>query len=96
MPRSWAGRIGWSSIRRSQCERLGELRAALAAGTLPADRSVDELGEIVAGLKPGRRSADEITVCDLTGTGAQDTAIAVHAVRAAASRGAEPSRMTSP
>jgi ornithine cyclodeaminase/alanine dehydrogenase-like protein (mu-crystallin family) len=90
MPRSWAGRIGWSSIRRSQCERLGELRAALAAGTLPADRSVDELGEIVAGLKPGRRSADEITVCDLTGTGAQDTAIAVQAVRAAASRGRNP------
>jgi ornithine cyclodeaminase len=44
---------------------------------------VDELGEIVAGLKPGRRSADEITICDLTGTGAQDTAIAVHAMQAA-------------
>ncbi|MEK0084602.1 cyclodeaminase [Benzoatithermus flavus] len=70
--------------RRSQCERLGELRAALAAGTISSDRPIDELGEIVAGLKPGRRSADEITVCDLTGTGAQDTAIAVHAVRAAA------------
>ena len=70
--------------RRSQCERLGELRAALAAGTVPPDRSIDELGEIVAGLKPGRRSPEEITVCDLTGTGVQDTAIAIHAVRAAA------------
>jgi ornithine cyclodeaminase len=71
--------------RRSQSERLGELRSALAAGTVSADRPIDELGEIVAGLKPGRRSADEITVCDLTGTGAQDTAIAVHATRAAVS-----------
>jgi ornithine cyclodeaminase len=65
--------------RRSQSERLGELRSALAAGTVSTDRPIDELGEIVAGLKPGRRSPDEITVCDLTGTGAQDTAIAVHA-----------------
>jgi ornithine cyclodeaminase len=70
--------------RRSQCERLGELRAALAAGTVPPDRPIDELGEIVAGSKPGRRSPEEITVCDLTGTGVQDTAIAIHAVRAAA------------
>lgn len=70
--------------RKSQCERLGELRSALAAGTLRAEQPIDELGEIVAGLKPGRRSADEITVCDLTGTGAQDTAIAIHAVRAVA------------
>src|SRR4051794_4562895 len=69
--------------RRSQCERLGELRSALAAGTVPPDRPIDELGEIVAGSKPGRRSASEITVCDLTGTGVQDTAIAIHAVRAA-------------
>jgi ectoine utilization protein EutC len=70
--------------RRSQCERLGELRAALAAGTVPPGRPIDELGEIVAGSKPGRRSPKEITVCDLTGTGVQDTAIAIHAVRAAA------------
>ncbi len=70
--------------RRSQCERLGELRAALAAGTVPPDWPIDELGEIVAESKPGRRSPEEITVCDLTGTGVQDTAIAIHAVRAAA------------
>src|SRR3954452_23453316 len=68
--------------RRSQAERLGELRSALAAGTVPPERPIDELGEIVAGSKPGRRSASEITVCDLTGTGVQDTAIAIHAVRA--------------
>ena len=69
--------------RREQCERLGELRGAIAAGVVGPDRPTDELGEIVAGLKPGRRSAEEITVCDLTGTGVQDTAIAIHAVRGA-------------
>ena len=67
--------------RRSQCERLGELRSALAAGTVSPEQSIDELGEIVAGIKPGRIAPGEITVCDLTGTGAQDTAIAVHAAR---------------
>lgn len=35
-----------------------------------------EVGEIVAGLKTGRQSENEITVCDLTGVGVQDTAIA--------------------
>ena len=74
--------------RRSQSVVLGELRSAIAAGAVPADWPVDELGEIVSGRKPGRRSADEITVCDLTGTGVQDTAIATHALRVARASGA--------
>ena len=39
-----------------------------------------ELGEIVAGLKPGRTSAEQITIADLTGVGFQDTAIASRAI----------------
>lgn len=74
--------------RRSQSAVLGELRTAIAAGAVPADWPVDELGEIVAGTRPGRRSADEVTVCDLTGTGVQDTAIATHALRVARARSA--------
>jgi ornithine cyclodeaminase len=70
--------------RHSQSVAVGELRSALAAGLQVA---VDELGEICAGRKPGRRSEDEITVCDLTGTGLQDTAIAVQAWRTARERG---------
>jgi ornithine cyclodeaminase len=42
-----------------------------------------ELGEIIAGSKTGRKSPDDITICDLTGTGAQDTAIATYALKAA-------------
>ena len=34
------------------------------------------MGEITAGLKPGRAFDNEIIVCDLTGVGVQDVAIA--------------------
>ncbi|MBD3678503.1 MAG: cyclodeaminase [Rhodobacteraceae bacterium] len=61
--------------RASQCEALGELRAATAAGLW--DRGIPpELGEVIAGSLPGRTDDKAITICDLTGTGAQDTAIA--------------------
>lgn len=63
--------------RVSQCAVSGELEAARAAGLL-RDVEPPELGDIVAGAKPGRRSETDVTICDLTGTGAQDTAIANH------------------
>ena len=66
--------------RLTQCAAFGELRHALDAGVLRPDRVHAELGEIVAGLKPGRTSAQQITVADLTGVGFQDTAIASKAV----------------
>ncbi len=63
--------------RVSQCAVSGELEAARAAwlmkGTPP------ELGAIIAGA-PGRTGPDQVTICDLTGTGAQDTAIASHVI----------------
>ncbi|RAZ71621.1 cyclodeaminase [Mesorhizobium atlanticum] len=59
-----------------QTRRLGELHHALDAGVMAADAEVTELGEIIAGSKPGRRSGSDITIADLTGTGVQDTAIA--------------------
>lgn len=61
-----------------QSSRLGELRAAVAAGFDPT--AAVELGAVIAGTAPGRSGNDDITVCDLTGTGAQDTAIAGVAV----------------
>lgn len=64
----------------AQTRRLGELHHAIAAGVVPADRSFAEIGQVAAGDAPGRRSNDEITFCDLTGTGVQDTAIAALAV----------------
>ena len=59
-----------------QTRRLGELHHAIAAGVMAADEEVTELGQIIAGERHGRRSASDITIADLTGTGVQDTAIA--------------------
>ena len=63
--------------RVSQCERQGELRAARATG-LWTKGTPAELGEVILGTRPGRTAPGDITLCDLTGTGAQDTAIASH------------------
>lgn len=62
--------------RRSQCFRLGELHHGLDAGVISEQSPVTELGEVTAGMKPGRQDEGEITICDLTGTGVQDTVIA--------------------
>jgi ornithine cyclodeaminase len=62
--------------RLTQCASFGELRHALDAGLVRGDRVHAELGEIVAGVKPGRTTAQQITIADLTGVGFQDTAIA--------------------
>ena len=67
--------------RRTQSVTLGEMRSAIAAGVMGEDAEVDELGELCAQSKPGRESDEQVTVCDLTGTGVQDTAIATHAYR---------------
>jgi ornithine cyclodeaminase len=69
---------------RAQCARLGELHHALAGS---AELAVTELGEVTSSRRPGRRSDDQITVCDLTGTGVQDTAIALLAYRKAIAAG---------
>jgi ornithine cyclodeaminase len=61
--------------RRDQCLHYGEMQHASAIGLLP-ERIHAEVGELAAGLKPGRLSAEEITVADLTGVGVQDAAIA--------------------
>lgn len=62
--------------RLSQCARFGELSHALAAGIMRDTDVWAQLGEVVAGLRPGRTGEAQITICDLTGVGFQDTAIA--------------------
>jgi ornithine cyclodeaminase len=71
-----------------QTRRLGELHHAIEAGLIAGDAEVTELGQVVAGTKAGRRSADQITIADLTGTGVQDTAIATLARDRAKAAGA--------
>ena len=73
--------------RLDQCLRLGELHHAVEAGLLAAGDVWAELGEVAAGIKPGRQSNDEITVADLTGVGIQDAAVANVVVAEALRRG---------
>jgi ornithine cyclodeaminase len=59
----------------SQCAKLGEIHHALEAGRLTEEDVYGELGDIVTGRLPGREG-EELIVCDLTGVGAQDAALA--------------------
>jgi ornithine cyclodeaminase/alanine dehydrogenase-like protein (mu-crystallin family) len=82
-----ADRIVADSI--PQCLRLGEIHHAVERGAIKKEKVSAEIGEIAAGLKPGRKSDSEIIVCDLTGVGVQDVASAtlVYQRALAASRG---------
>jgi ornithine cyclodeaminase/alanine dehydrogenase-like protein (mu-crystallin family) len=75
-----------------QAARIGDLHHAIEAGVMTAADVHGELGEVVAGRKPGRERADEIIVFDSTGTGLQDVAAAVaayeHATKVRYSEGA--------
>jgi ectoine utilization protein EutC len=59
-----------------QCVRIGEIHHALSAGVIKESAITGELGEVVSGHIPGRLTQNEITICDLTGVGVQDAAIA--------------------
>jgi ornithine cyclodeaminase len=72
--------------RLSQCLELGEIHHAVRLGLLDPVRVYGELGEVVTGTKPGREGS-ELIVCDLTGVGAQDAAIAEAAWNALAGAG---------
>jgi ornithine cyclodeaminase/alanine dehydrogenase len=59
-----------------QIVRVGETHHAIEAGLLSREDIYAEVGEIIAGCKPGRTSTEEIIVYDSTGTALQDTAAA--------------------
>ncbi len=73
--------------RIAQCAQLGELHHAIEAGVISVGDQISELGDLTSGRRPGRQSEDEITVCDLTGVGVQDTAIALLAYKRALQKG---------
>jgi ornithine cyclodeaminase/alanine dehydrogenase-like protein (mu-crystallin family) len=60
----------------AQCEAIGDLHHAIAAGTMQLSDVHAELGEIVAGRKSGRTSPEEIIIFDSTGMALQDVAAA--------------------
>lgn len=70
----------------AQSVQIGEAQHAVAGGLLAASDIV-ELGAVINGTHPGRRSDDEITLFDGTGVGLKDLAVASVAVDLAVARG---------
>jgi ornithine cyclodeaminase len=87
-PAALAAADGYFCDRVSQVRLLGELHHAIDTGAVDAHAVFPELGEVIAGKRPGRQSDDQCLICDLTGTGVQDTAIAALAVVRARAAGA--------
>ena len=71
----------------SQSTRLGELRAVKEAGIITDFSEVREIGHVISGKKNGRVNDDEVTICDLTGVGVQDTMVAMLAYTLAKNKG---------
>jgi alanine dehydrogenase len=63
---------------RAQCAAMGDLRHAIAANAMRVEQVHADLGELVLGVKPGRRRDDEIWLFDSTGVAIQDVASAAH------------------
>jgi ectoine utilization protein EutC len=61
---------------KAQCFERGELHHGLEDGSISDQDQVVELGELASGDHPGRTNDSQITICDLTGVGVQDAAIA--------------------
>ena len=61
---------------QAQTSVLGELHHAIKENLIPPDHKFDDLGSIIIDPSLGRKNKEDITICDLTGTGVQDTAIA--------------------
>jgi len=71
-----------------QCAEIGDLHHALNAGAVSCSDVHAELGEVVAGKKPGRESNDEVIVFDSTGMALQDVAAAATVYEKALEQGA--------
>lgn len=73
--------------RPSTFAQAGEIIAALDSGRITRAHVRAEIGEVLAGERPGRSTADEITLYRSLGIAAQDLACAVHCLERARERG---------
>jgi ornithine cyclodeaminase len=60
----------------TQTARHGDIYRALSRGELSTNNIHGELGQVLAGILPGRTTDDEITIVKLIGLGIQDLAAA--------------------
>jgi len=70
-----------------QASRSGEINVPVSNGMITKASIYAEIGEIVAGAKEGRVSADEITIFDTTGLAIQDVITAWHVYEIAEEKG---------
>lgn len=70
-----------------QCASIGELHHAIASDLMSKQNVHAELGEVVAGIKPGRTSPDEIIIFDSTGMALQDVIAASTVYKKAVDKG---------
>ncbi len=70
-----------------QCAKAGELHHALEEHQITNDQVHGTLGEVVAGIKPGRSNDEEIIIFDATGTAIQDVAAAATCYEKALEKG---------
>ncbi len=74
--------------RESLRNEAGEFQLAVREGAIPGDEHVRaELGEVLAGIAPGRRDDGELTLFRSLGIGVEDLAAAEAAVAAARAQG---------
>lgn len=70
-----------------QATESGEVNVPLRSGEFQVDKIIGTLGQVIAGLKPGRIHANDITIFDSTGLAVQDVALARVVYQAAKERG---------
>ena len=83
-----AGAALFVDSRESAAHESGDLLLAMAEGAVSAGDIRAELGEVIAGLAPGRRDDQEITLFESLGLAVEDLAAAAHAYRRARAAGA--------
>jgi ornithine cyclodeaminase/alanine dehydrogenase-like protein (mu-crystallin family) len=77
IPGETVRRAGVFVDQRQAClEEAGDLIIPLREKLIDEDHILAEIGEVLAGLKPGRRSDDEVTVFKAVGNAALDLAMA--------------------
>ncbi|MCX8160184.1 MAG: ornithine cyclodeaminase family protein [Candidatus Saccharicenans sp.] len=79
------GRVFVDSLEAAR-EEAGDLIIPVKEGLITWDKVEAELGEVIAGEKPGRKNADEITVFKSVGLAVQDAMVAIGAYRKAVSQ----------
>ena len=77
----------WVDDLATATSKSGDLMLAVGEGAIAVGDVVGTVGQVLAGLRPGRTGAEQITLFDSVGIGAQDLAIADLLVREARARG---------